>query len=437
MPNLNIKKILFSTLIIAFASFFAYGIFNSFEPYEELKDGGYQAEAVSNPFLAAQKYLHAQGINVDETTESFNAQSLENYGTLFISGSSNIISPEQLSTLIDWVNRGGLLIVSADTNDDYTKDFFLDYLQISSSFEDVDEDADTSTNHSPSDTKKEYCLDQNTSDTQINGQKYNDGNSNPASTCIDPKLSELVFDVVENEERALQLQFYYKLNLDHPDMYESSDSDNENNSHDWILEYYPSNRKYGTHFMQFSLGNGRINVVSDDDIWRNKNIASFDHAYLLNMLINEHSAALFIHRINLPPLSELLASYAREAFFAGFILLLLWGARNAQRMGKVIHYSNTTRRSLAEHIAVSGQYLWNGDWQQSLISPLRDEIHRKARLSITRYQQAEAKQQFQFLSEHSGLTYNIVEYTMIANIKHSEDEFFNAVQSLQKIRESL
>ncbi|PCK08645.1 MAG: hypothetical protein COA42_08200 [Alteromonadaceae bacterium] len=447
MFKLNIKTVLISALVIACVGLIAYSIFNSIEYYEEEQDTGYQAEAANNPFLAAQKYLQVQGVTVDETTEPFTAEALENYGTLFVSGSSNVISPRQLNDLIDWIDRGGILLIRADINDSSSKDFFLDYLQLTSSYEKPDaSDLDT-------EKEKENCLDQNTEDALDHpveksleedlANRPENGSDDQADDCGQQALTALAFNLSDNDEQAtLQLNFNPHFGLDHPDIYEDIDENentdsNEGNTPAWILNYHSESGEHGIHFMQFDLGNGLINVLSDDYIWHNDNIASHDHAYFLSMLVNDQSPILFMRRIALPPLSELFALYAREAFIAGFILLLLWVARNIQRMGKIIHYSNTSRRSLAEHIAASGQYLWNGNWQQNLVAPLRDEIHRKARLSIAHYQQAEAKQQLHFLSDHSGLAHDIVKYAMTANIKHSEDDFFNTVQCLQKIRESL
>jgi hypothetical protein len=95
------------------------------------------------------------------------------------------------------------------------------------------------------------------------------------------------------------------------------------------------------------------------------------------------------------------------------------------------------RRSLAEHISASANYLWRGGHSQQLLAPARDEVEQQARRTLANYANLDKPTQYQRLSECSGLSLSRVKDAMSADGNQHEDNFLETIQCLQQIRKSL
>jgi len=78
------------------------------------KDLGYQDEALTNDYLAAEYFLRSMG-NKSEEIELFkpNNRPLTKYDTLLITTHRQAFDVNRSKKLLDWVELGGHLIISA------------------------------------------------------------------------------------------------------------------------------------------------------------------------------------------------------------------------------------------------------------------------------------------------------------------------------------
>ena len=93
-----------------------YYLYRNLEPYTETIEHGAAPEARANPYLAAEMYLRGRGIRVSSARGMEVLDQLPSKGqTLILLGTRENVTPAQNARLLDWANRGGHLIVTAES----------------------------------------------------------------------------------------------------------------------------------------------------------------------------------------------------------------------------------------------------------------------------------------------------------------------------------
>ena len=92
-----------------------YGLYSSIEFYDETVEGNWSLQALVNPYLAAEKFIESSGIEVTGAVSLAKLDSLDGITTLFISDSSIISNQRQLDQVLDWLDGGGNIILSANS----------------------------------------------------------------------------------------------------------------------------------------------------------------------------------------------------------------------------------------------------------------------------------------------------------------------------------
>ncbi|NNE63171.1 MAG: DUF4350 domain-containing protein, partial [Gammaproteobacteria bacterium] len=239
-------------------------LYYSIEFYEETEQSQWSLEAIRNPYLAAQKFLIASGIEVIETDSLINLDSLDNVGTLLITEASQVSQTRQLESVLSWLDNGGSLIVTANvfsTEDD----LLLNEFGVDVDFPKLDQDETDEDKPSISESLREY---NEKIDQGMTPQEIAESGLEKAS------LTEIDFgDAIGN----LQINFDPNRILTHAYI-EGSDDNPAHQPFGW------SSSEFGVHMIQFDVGAGLLTIVSDPAIWQSQKIADYDHAYLLWIL---------------------------------------------------------------------------------------------------------------------------------------------------------
>ena len=109
--SISIKLVLGGLLL----GLIGWGLYASIEFYEETEESGWSIDALRNPYLAAQKFISASGIEVTDVDSLLKLEELSTLGTLFFSDANQVQTPRQLQQVMDWLDVGGNVIYTADT----------------------------------------------------------------------------------------------------------------------------------------------------------------------------------------------------------------------------------------------------------------------------------------------------------------------------------
>lgn len=441
----------------------AYMVYTSYEYYEEETDTGWQKEARRNHFLAAELY----GKKIDIAARSYDSyldlDSLEDFETVFIAESGQVLSEKRLMTLLEWVHKGGHLIVAAQQPSDWNNDRILEYFDLTATrtdFESIDNIFDIAQDESTPVTNEDEKEDKKLEDTdtvdkdskqskkfsdkikEINKQlgELSQGEDETLSeaekiekfeqSIASKELTELRF---ENTDYTLKAHFSPGVKLGHPS-FENSDFTPSN--YDYELVYWAGD-DWGLHLVQIEKGAGLVSVLSDPSIIDSNNIGYFDHAFLWQILIEGGNQLAIIYGSDMPSLWFMLKTYMPEVLLAFSLFVLAWLWYQIPRFGAVRVSEHQVRRSILEHISASSHFLWKGGWQRKLIKPVQDDIKRQAEKIIPAYSTASEEQQITLLATQANLNPDAVRAAMQALDENNEERFVSHIKVLQRIKDSL
>lgn len=377
--------------------------------YEERIDLGPSPEARSNPYLAMQFFLREQGITVssaDSLVTVINAPA-EQRTLIILSNDARLIDSQQ-TALLNWVAQGGHLVISAQ-------------------HEPVEHDAESLLRTLGIEKHLSSEFDQQAMDDELIN-KDNDRlvtlkqehNSSTTRTCKPPcSLTRLY---LENEQSPA----YFELD----NRYHLYDSDNR--AHAW------ANSAAATHLLQLTHGQGLVTVLTDLRLWQQKNIAAYDHAWLLWYLSQDSEVALFN-----PPkqqgLFSLLWQYFAIACVLLMVLLLLGAWASAVRFGPPLTLYTHSRRQLTEHLHAAALFNLRYNGQRSLLIALQKDIQQRAQQRYANFSRLAVSEQWQVLQQLSRQPIAMIAQSMRPPLakKLSAQAFTQHVKRLQQLRNSL
>lgn len=189
--------------------------------------------------------------------------------------------------------------------------------------------------------------------------------------------------------------------------------------------------------LQYAVGDGRMTVLLDTDIWKNRTIGHFDHAFLLWHLLEGRARVWFVASHGSENLLERLWRTARYLLIGVLVWLLLWGWRHGVRFGPLLPDPAPERRRLLEHIEAGSRFQWQHQQQQAVLQRLRDDIwfHLKRLHGIERAQdEAHAVTR---LAQIGQLPPERVHHAMTCPAPVREHQWIELISQLQTIRNTL
>lgn len=357
-------------------------------PYDEVVDRGPSPEALGNPYLAAEHFLRQQGLAVERASGLERLSDLPPKGrSLLLLGERDNMTPRQVDQLLDWAKSGGHLLVVAEAlwDEETAKsgDLLLDSLHIQQTLSDESEQ--------PA----------------------------PARKQKKPDLTKLY---VDNETAPAYFSFDTDFNLTDP-------------KH---LAQFSANSARSSHLMQLNLGQGRVTVVTDSDLWKTPGIGQHDNAWLL-WYLNQGTDVTLLFNSDVDDLFTLLMRYFPQALvaLAALIALALWQA--GMRQGPIQAPAPKARRQLQEHLQASADFLLRRSGQGTLLHALQRDILRAARRRHPGFEHLNTADQWQVLEHLTRQPSHVISQALgpLAAKRLSSADFSRQVACLQTLRNAL
>lgn len=357
-------------------------------PYDEVVDRGPSPDARANPYLAAEHFLRQHGLAVQHANGLERLADLPAKGrSLLLLGERSNMSPRQVEQLLKWAKAGGHLLLVAealwDEEAGKSGDLLLDRLDIHQALsESFDE---------PAPPRKK-----------------------PA-----PDLTKLY---VDNETAPAYFSFDTDFNLTDP-------------KH---LAQFSANSAQSSHLMQLDLGQGRVTVITDSDLWKTPGIGKHDNAWLL-WYLNQGTDVTLLFNSDVDDLFTLLMRYFPQAIvaLAALVALALWQA--GMRQGPIQAPVPKARRQLQEHLKASADFLLRRSGQGTLLQALQHDILRAARRRHPGFEHLDTAGQWQVLEHLTRQPPHIISQALgPPPLKRlSSADFSRQVACLQTLRNAL
>ncbi len=357
-------------------------------PYDVVVDRGPAPQALANPYLAAEHFLRQQGLSVEHANSLAHLDTLASKGnSLLLLGERSNLSPRQVGQLLDWAKSGGHLLVVAealwDEESGKSGDLLLDRLNIHQALSDEPEE--------PVPARKKNA----------------------------PDLTKLY---VDNETAPAYFSFDTDFNLIDP-------------GH---LAQFSANSAQSSHLMQLEVGNGRVTVITDSDLWKTPDIGKHDNAWLL-WYLNQGTAVTLLFNSDVDDLFTLLVRYFPQALVAliALIALALWHA--GMRQGPIQAPASRARRQLQEHLKASADFLLRRNGQGTLLHALQRDIQRAARRRHPGFEHLDNTEQWRVLEHLTHQPSHIISQALgpLPEKRLSSADFSRQVACLQTLRNAL
>ena len=357
-------------------------------PYEEVIDRGPSPEALANTYLAAEHFLRQQGLAVEHANSLERLNTLPSKGnSLFLLGERSNMSPRQVEQLLGWAKAGGhvLLVAEAlwDEEADKSGDLLLDRLHIHQVLSDEPDE--------PAPARKKKA----------------------------PDLTKLY---VDNETKPAYFSFDTDFNLTDP-------------RH---LAQFSANSTYASHLMQLNVGEGRVTVITDSDLWKTPSIGKHDNAWLL-WYLGQGTAVTLLFNSDVDDLLTLLIRYFPQALVAliALIGLALWHV--GMRQGPIQAPASKARRQLQEHLNASADFLFRRNGQGTLLHALQRDILRAARRRHPGFEHLDNAEQRQVLEHLTRQPSHVISQALgpLPAKRLSKADFSRLVACLQTLRNAL
>jgi hypothetical protein len=357
-------------------------------PYEVVVDRGPAPQALANPYLAAEHFLRQQGVAVEHANSQERLTTLPAKGnSLLLLGERSNMTPRQVEQLLGWAKAGGHLLLVAealwDEETGKSGDLLLDRLSIH--------------------------------------QTWADEPEAPENT-LEKKAPDLTKLYVDNETAPAFFSFDTDFNLTDP-------------RH---LAQFSANSARSSHLMQLDLGEGRVTVVTDSDLWKTPDIGKHDNAWLL-WYLSQGTAVTLLFNNDVDDLFSLLLRYFPQALVAlvALIALTLWHA--GMRQGPIQAPAPKARRQLQEHLKASADFLLRRSGQRTLLLALQRDILRAARHRHPGFEQLDNAEQWRVIEHLTHQPSHVISQALgpLAAKRLSSADFSRLVASLQTLRNAL
>ncbi|WP_248799819.1 DUF4350 domain-containing protein [Pseudomonas sp. MWU13-2105] len=364
-------------------------LYHNATPYTEVIDHGPAPEARANPYLAAEQYLRARGLQVSHANSLDILPGLDPRGrSLLLLGERSNMTPRQADQLLNWARAGGRLLFVAealwDPRTGKSGDLLLDRVQL----------------------------------RQLLSKDLKGDGPEPE----DDRYPLLTRMYLEDEDAPAYFSFDTEFHL----------SDPKELAQSW------ANSATSTHLMQLDYGAGSVTVLTDADLWTNRAIGRYDNAWLLWYLAQDSEVTLLFNTEH-DNLLTLLWRYFPEALVALAALLGLWLWHVGLRQGPLQAPASRARRQLQEHLRASADFLLRRSGHEALLQALQQDILRRARKRHPGFERLGVAEQWQMLARLTRQPTSAISQALRPRPKQrlSSVDFSRQVAHLQTLRNAL
>lgn len=192
----------------------------------------------------------------------------------------------------------------------------------------------------------------------------------------------------------------------------------------------------------FEVGDGRVWVINDADLWHNRNIQCFDHAYMLHSMVNTSGRVWFLENLDAPSLFALLKQNLPSVLILAILTLFLGLWRALTRFGPVFRDRDIARRRFAEHLFASGVFAWKHQQWQSWVLDLRKDIEHKIQRRHPKWSKFNEGEKVQLILKSLELSSDLrseedVARALFKPLTDNKSDFVNLIVRLKDIQEKL
>lgn len=392
-------------------------LYVSIEFYEETEESGWSIDALRNPYLAAQQFMNRSDIEVTDVDSLARLDELSSVGTLFFSDANQVQSPRQLEQVMDWLDVGGNIIYSANSTAS-ENDLLLEEFEVQVDW--ADYDTESKSEDKPfSETMREYNrqLEQGKTREEIARSLADD----------DISITRVTFG---DDIGDIEVAFDNSRVLSHPYIADTDYVEVKHKPFSWSVS------DNGVHMMQFEVGSGLLTIVSDPNIWNSYQIDLNDHAYLLWLLSSQEGNFAILRSVVRDSIWTLMKRNAGELLIAAGLLILVWIWRMGYRFGRLVPRDLSRTRAMGEYFSSVSHYLWHRRYGSYLIKPLRQQVLRRASLTLPEFSRANSVRQNELLAERCELNSATISRAF-SEQDFNETSFVQTVRLLKRIEQSL
>lgn len=371
-------------------------IFANMEKGERQIWVGYQGEARYNDFLAAQRMLVGMGNQAESLWHLPTEADLKDAKALIMPRRGRRLSPGQMEAVLDWVEKGGVLLAEgawaeegdgASSQDPLFAAFGARLRYRVPSHDDIAKPA-------PEDDDEPAFSNE--------AQKH-------------PRVYVRVGDV----SYALEVGSWYVL--------EAKGS----------APSFSVSDSTGVKALVFNKGKGQAILLTSLSFLSNDRIADADHGPFLAAIAKGSKKVIIVVREEAPSLLAWLKTYARFplAVLAVLTLLSIW--RGFPRFGPKIPDVSLHRRSLLEHLAACGRFQWRHRDGRSLLKASREAMMTRLRRAHPAWAALPPDQLCAKLATFTGLPEPRIFQALRYDTQTQARDFFDAIQLLDLIRKKL
>lgn len=372
---------------------------------------GYVGAAAQNHYLAAERLLTRMGMPAKSFGDVGVLASLPpETGTLIIPTARRSLDARTSQRLLEWVERGGHLVVATwELWDDPKRnpDPILDAVG-------VRQFLNGSSESPPGEGAPEAPQPQPAPETPGDGTEEDD----------EPLPAEVDFP---DRETPLQVSFdpQFRLELD------------DRASEAVILEIGDG---AGTHWVTLRHGKGLITGLTDDYFMTQPRIGELDHAelvYRMSRLGGHRGPVWFVYGDQRPSMFQLVRRHGWMVAASALVLLALWLWSASRRFGPIAAEPPTARRELMEHVRAAGRLQWRRGGAAALLAAVRDSLLARMRDRHPGFQSLTPAEQAERLESVSGLPRERIQDALAFGAEPDTGRFTAKVAILEKLRRSL
>ena len=373
--------VVFSVLI----GWLVYWFTQNFERVEIETFSSFKGEARSNKLLAARRFSKAMGLPAHSLQHLPRRDELpEVHDTLVLMSTRANLSAQYTEALLEWLNRGGHLVLQA------RRDFGTDFEQ-------------------PLDDRLLERL----------GIRVF---RNDSSKIDDADAIYIVVSPLFDQPLHVEVKPYLRL-------------ETTRTSAQVLMQ-----NQQGVTGLRQTHGDGLITVLTDMSFITNRRIGQHDNAlFFWHLLQTDHTPQnlWLVYSEEMPPLWHWLWKYVWPIITTLFVLLTAALIAAIQRFGPIIDVESTHRRRILEHIEASGHFQWQHGKKQQLFHYLRTALDDRLSTIHPIYKHHTLEERVKLLSRLSGISAQAIHKLLSSPRLDTPKEFTEAVQQLNTIRKRI
>ena len=382
---------------------------------------GYVGEAARNRYYAAQQLLSRMGMPAQSFSDVGVLASLppEN-STLVIPTPRRAVDDETSERLMDWVARGGhLVVVTWELWDDPNRnpDRILDAVGV---HQYLNQPADAPPEPDAKPAPPPDDGDDGSGGDDVDGDDGPAGDEPPA----EPAIAEVDFP---DRDTPLQARFDPRFRLEVSDEAAAA----------VVLEILDTN---GAHFVTVRHGKGLVTGLSDDYFLTQPEIGELDHAelvYRMSRLGGHRGPVWFVYGDQHPSVLHLVLRHAWMVASSALVLLALWLWSASRRFGPIAPDPVPARRELMEHVRAAGRLQWRRGGAGALLAAVREALLARMRERHPGFQSLTPSEQAGRLESLSGVPSARIADALAFALETDPNRFTARIAILEKLRRSL